>query len=200
MDKKKWRKEYRDKNLEKWRAYDREWKKQYGLKNPDKVKQKRRARYHREKQSPEWLEKHKEYMRNYNREWTKNNPKRAKYRQEWMKKLPPEKKISYILRNRIKNVLVRYPEIKLSEINISKFKIAEELLGTTISEVRNHLENQFRDGMTWENHGEWHIDHRRPLASFNLLEKEEQKKAFHYTNLQPLWAKENLSKGARVNN
>jgi len=198
MDKKKWRKEYREKNLERWRAYDREWKKQERLKNPDKVKEKRRARYHREKQNPEWLEKHREYMRNYNREWLKNNTRRQAYRREWMKKLSPEKQISYILRNRIKNLLVAHPEIKFSEAKKSKYRLAEELVGASISEARKHLEYQFKDGMTWKNHGEWHIDHRRPLASFNLLEKEGQKKAFHYTNLQPLWATENLSKGARV--
>ena len=51
--------------------------------------------------------------------------------------------------------------------------------------------------MTWENHGEWHIDHIKPCASFNLLNEDEQKKCFHYTNLQPLWASENLSKGCK---
>ena len=49
--------------------------------------------------------------------------------------------------------------------------------------------------MSWENHGTWHIDHRVPCAKFDLTKKEEQEKCFHYTNLQPLWAKDNLSKG-----
>ena len=72
-----------------------------------------------------------------------------------------------------------------------------ELLGCSIKEVRIHLENQFREGMTWENHGiyGWHIDHIIPCSSFDLTKKEEQIKCFHYTNLQPLWAEENLSKG-----
>ena len=51
--------------------------------------------------------------------------------------------------------------------------------------------------MNWDNHGEWHIDHHIPIASFNLL-KEEEQKCFHYTNLKPLWAKDNLSKGKKV--
>jgi hypothetical protein len=51
--------------------------------------------------------------------------------------------------------------------------------------------------MTWENHGKWHIDHIKPGALFNLINIEEQKKCFHYTNLQPLWASENLSKGCK---
>jgi hypothetical protein len=51
--------------------------------------------------------------------------------------------------------------------------------------------------MSWENHGEWHIDHIKPCASFNLLDDEEQKQYFHYKNLQPLWADVNLSKGSK---
>lgn len=54
--------------------------------------------------------------------------------------------------------------------------------------------------MTWENYGGvWHIDHVRPLRSFDLSQPEQQKQAFHYTNLQPLFATENLRKGAKVN-
>ena len=69
-----------------------------------------------------------------------------------------------------------------------------ELIGCTIEECRQHLENQFEAGMSWDNHGEWHIDHRRPCASFDLVNEEEQRMCFHYTNLQPLWATDNLSK------
>jgi hypothetical protein len=57
------------------------------------------------------------------------------------------------------------------------------------------LEGKFKERMSWENHGDWHIDHIKPCASFNLLDEEEKKKCFHYTNLQLLWASENLSKG-----
>ena len=54
--------------------------------------------------------------------------------------------------------------------------------------------------MSWSNHGVWgwHIDHIIPLSSFNLRKKEEQKKAFNYKNLQPLWAEDNLSKGNKI--
>jgi len=81
--------------------------------------------------------------------------------------------------------------------NSTKNNKTIELLGCSISFLKNFLETKFKEGMTWENHGEWHIDHIKPCASFNLLDEEEQKLCFHYTNLQPLWAYENLSKGSK---
>lgn len=72
------------------------------------------------------------------------------------------------------------------------------IIGCTIDELIIHLENQFQPGMTWDNHGVWHIDHIIPCAAFNLTKEEEQKKCFHYTNLQPLWAKDNISKGTKI--
>ena len=68
------------------------------------------------------------------------------------------------------------------------------MIGCSMESVKNYLENMFEEGMSWSNRSEWHIDHRRPCASFNLENINEQKMCFHYTNLQPLWAKENLSK------
>jgi hypothetical protein len=69
-------------------------------------------------------------------------------------------------------------------------------LGCTISELRTHLEALFQPGMTWENWGVdgWHIDHIRPLSSFDLTDREQFLLACHYTNLQPLWAADNLVK------
>ena len=71
------------------------------------------------------------------------------------------------------------------------------LLGCSIEVARFHLECQFTKGMSWDNYGYngWHIDHIRPCASFDLTDSEQQKQCFHYTNLQPLWAEDNLKKG-----
>ena len=73
-------------------------------------------------------------------------------------------------------------------------------LGCTINELKAHLEAQFVQGMTWDNwaYDGWHIDHIKPLASFDLTDREQFLQACHYTNLQPLWAEENLSKGAKA--
>jgi len=73
-----------------------------------------------------------------------------------------------------------------------------ELLGCTVEDLRLFLEAEFVEGMSWENYGEWHVDHIRPCASFNLEDPEEQKRCFHWTNLQPLWAQDNLRKGAKI--
>lgn len=72
-----------------------------------------------------------------------------------------------------------------------------ELLGCTREELRAHLERQFTSGMAWDNYGVkgWHIDHKKPCAAFDLTNPEHQHECFHYTNLQPLWASDNLEKG-----
>ena len=71
-----------------------------------------------------------------------------------------------------------------------------ELLGTTVPKAMKYLESQFIDGMTWENQGRggWHVDHFVPINAFDLRYIEHQKICFHYTNLQPLWEKDNIKK------
>jgi hypothetical protein len=96
----------------------------------------------------------------------------------------PNAAIAGLLRRRLRQAI----------FSVKKKSSMVELLGCTIDKFRIHLENQFTKNMTWNNHGEWHIDHRRPCASFNLSNEHEQKMCFHFTNLQPLWAKDNLSK------
>ena len=70
-------------------------------------------------------------------------------------------------------------------------------LGCSIVELQMYLESKFQSGMTWDNHGlfGWHIDHIKPLASFDLTNRAQLLIACHYTNLQPLWAIDNLAKG-----
>jgi len=82
----------------------------------------------------------------------------------------------------------------------SKSGSAVRDLGCSIEELKKHLEVQFEEGMTWDNWTTdgWHIDHIRPLASFDLTDREQLLEAVHYTNLQPLWAEENLRKGKAV--
>ena len=73
------------------------------------------------------------------------------------------------------------------------------MLGYTIEELMNHLEKQFTEGMTWDNYGEWHVDHKKPMALFGFTSTDDTgfKECWSLDNLQPLWGKDNLSKGTR---
>lgn len=71
-------------------------------------------------------------------------------------------------------------------------------LGCTIADLKVWLESQFTDGMTWASYGQWHIDHKKPLSAFDLTDRAQVLAACHWTNLQPLWAIDNLKKGARL--
>jgi hypothetical protein len=75
----------------------------------------------------------------------------------------------------------------------------EKLIGCTWQQLRAHIERQFKRGMRWENHGKrWHIDHKIPCASFDLSKPEQQRACFHFSNLQPLEAKRNISKSDSI--
>lgn len=95
-------------------------------------------------------------------------------------------KIANILRSRLNKA-----------IQFSKTGSAVKDLGCSIEQLKIYLESRFVSGMTWDNYGEWHIDHIKPLASFDLTDYQQLKEACHYTNLQPLWAVDNLRKGNR---
>lgn len=73
----------------------------------------------------------------------------------------------------------------------------ERIIGCTFDALMAHLQKQFSAGMTWRNYGQWHLDHIKPVVSFNLEDENDLCACFHFTNLQPLWARDNLSKGAR---
>ena len=120
------------------------------------------------------------------REWySKNKEKRKSYhRNKYSNDINFQ--LSDVLRSRLRKALK----------NNAKSGSAVRDLGCSISELKKYLESQFQEGMSWDNYGRdgWHIDHIEPLAAFDLEDKEELKKACHYTNLQPLWAEDNLKK------
>ena len=98
-----------------------------------------------------------------------------------------EFKLRCVLRSRLKVAI---------QNNYKKGSAVKDL-GCSISEFRVYMESKFKPGMTWENWSliGWHLDHIVPLSSFNLSNRDEFVKACHYTNLQPLWAEENIRKG-----
>jgi hypothetical protein len=98
----------------------------------------------------------------------------------------PEQYLANLIRSRVSDRLKNYSK------NNKKHTL--EYVGCTIDTLREYFGKLFKDGMTWENQGDWHIDHIRPCASFNLENENERHMCFHYTNLQPLWAFDNMSK------
>lgn len=129
------------------------------------------------------LEKVKKYQSIYHKEHQcESNKKRKEQRDNDLGK-------------RIKNRL----RVRLHYLLTStrKTKTALNLVGCSLEELREHFEKKFRLGMSWENYGKWQIDHIRPCASFALDDPRQQAECFHFSNLQPLWVEENLSKGAK---
>lgn len=142
--------------------------------------------------------KNKEYQRTYrlkHREnmWRHRNPEKDAERKRVYQKLRRKQDLGFRilgnLRNRIWQVLKRN----------SKASQTRELIGCSIPELKNWIGSQMQPGMSWENYGAWHIDHRKPCSSFDLTKPEEQKICFNYRNLQPLWAIDNLRKSDKVN-
>jgi hypothetical protein len=72
-----------------------------------------------------------------------------------------------------------------------------EYIGCTVPDLMRHIESKFLPGMAWNNRNLWHLDHIKPCTAYNLLDPEQQRACFHYTNLQPLWAKDNMRKHAK---
>jgi len=185
------------KNNEQLKDKKRKYDKEYRLKNKEMLKERDRIKYLKNKEK--YIERAKK--------WNKNNRKRAneinkKYYLNNIEKL--NKKINKYQRERRKyDFNYKMKSCLRTRIWIAlkgkvKSKKTINLLQCTVEELWLHLEKQFKPGMTRENHGLWHIDHIIPCSSFDLTKPEEQAQCFHYTNLQPLWASENLAKGSKI--
>ena len=98
----------------------------------------------------------------------------------------PTYKLTQYMRSRVRNAINKNSGTKRDR--------TFELVGCSAEQLKLKLESQFTEGMTWENYGEWHVDHIRPCNSFNLSLDKDQKACFHHTNLQPLWAADNIRK------
>lgn len=160
--------------------------KEYYLKNKSRKLQKQ----------SEYSNSHKEEKRAYNKKYYENNKEVLSNKIKNYKLENKEKVCTYIKNKRKENVEFRltcalrkrlYSTIKVQ--NGDKNLKFIDLIGCTSNELKSYIESKFLPTMTWENYGSyWHIDHIIPCSSFNLIDENEQKKCFHYTNLQPLFA------------
>jgi hypothetical protein len=134
-------------------------------------------------------EEHAERCRARTRKWQANNRNHINKYLKNRYDNDPNYKMRTVLSARLRYAVVAQ--------NLEKTVGTIELLGCSTQELRQHLEGQFREGMSWDTYGfyGWHVDHIRPCASFDLTQEDQQRACFHYSNLQPLWAKDNLSKG-----
>lgn len=149
-----------------------------------------------------YLKKHKEYYKIPKNKKRKSKQDKSYNSREDVKKrnnlnrairyaTDPHFVIRKLTSERIRNALRNFKAVK--------YFSSQKLVGCTLIELKQHLESQFTIGMSWQNQGAWHIDHIIPCSSFDLTKPSEQKKCFHYTNLQPLWAYDNLSKSNKLN-
>jgi hypothetical protein len=138
-----------------------------------------------------WREKNKAKIAEYNKMYSQQNRKELTKKSCELNKIRRKIDPAYVLMRR-ERVRV-YDALK----GIRKAARTETLLGCSYDFFRGYIEGKFVENMGWHNMGEWHIDHIRPLCSFDLNDVEQQKQAFHYTNQQPLWAMDNLKKGAK---
>lgn len=172
--------------------------KEYAINNKEKVKQ-----YHQEYQQENKLElknkkhnyylDHKEEINQKNRLYGQENKDKLRIYYRDRDKLKRQTNISFKI---LKNLRSR---IRIALQNKKKINTTIKLIGCSINELKQHLESQFTEGMSWNNYGikGWHIDHIKPCKLFNLSQQEEQKICFHYTNLQPLWWYDNLKKSGK---
>ena len=176
-------KKYRDKPESKARR--KEYCAEYYLKNKKRVN----------KRNKTWFQNNKDKVRKAVKRYRLKN---LEYQRKWyaayarrQRKINPQFNMRERLSKGITMALNRY---------VKEGKRFDTLTytGCSIAFLVKHIERQFKDGMNWENRDKWHIDHIRPCASFDLTDTQQQLECFHYTNLQPLWAFDNMSKGKKI--
>lgn len=199
------RREYYIKNKEKCAVKSKEWAKN----NQDKVKRSNEKYSNSEKRKvylKKYLKEHKEKQRINSRRCYLNNKENIKNRHKvyYRKNQPlivanakakrkndPSYRLLLNLRRRLHQVL----------FGANKSENTLRLIGCTLEELKLHIESQFIKGMNWKTYGVkgWHLDHKIPCSSFDLSDPEQQKACFNFSNLQPLFAFDNLSKGSKLN-
>lgn len=205
----KFSKDNRAKN--KLQSHCKKCQKEWGENNPEKVKEKNKR----------FRENNPEYAKEYNKNYYQNNRKRIfKQNKKWREK-NRERMIKQKKQYHQKN-LEKYNERQKRFLSIPKNRLSNSISALiryslkgnkngnhwediikdyNLQELMKHLKNQFKPDMNWDNYGKWHIDHIKPISSFNFnsYNDPEFKECWALKNLRPLWAKENMSKGAKIN-
>jgi hypothetical protein len=163
--------------------------KEYKLKNKEKIKE----------YNSKWNAENKFYYQEYRKIWEVENYDKVLETRKRFKEKNPGYINDYNKQRKKKDILFRIISDMRNSVNRYlkyKSKSTFDIVGCTPELLKEHLEKQFTDGMTWENRNKWHIDHVVPLSSAKT--EDELYKLCHYTNLQPLWAEDNLRKSNKV--
>lgn len=157
------------------RDCDKKRKAEYRARNPERIRELARAEY----------ENNREKRRASHRKWAEANPEKMREAKRRCRQTPKGRVEANVRGHIHKAIRKGY-----------KFKRTFEALGYTVEQLMVHLERQFTNGMCWENYGEWHIDHKIPnsLFNYNSTEDIDFKRAWALSNLQPLWAGDNMKK------
>ena len=179
---KKWRKKWHD-NPEN-ESYKKEKLKEWRENNVEHLKDYSKNRYEENKESISenkkvWRENNNDKINEYRREYQKNRLSKD-----------PLYKLSSSIRNRI--------GLSFKRNGYTKNSSTYEILGCSFEDFKLYLQDLFKDGMSWENQGEWHLDHIIPVSSAQT--EEEIIKLNHYKNFQPLWAIDNIKKSNSIKN
>jgi hypothetical protein len=188
-ERKAYLREYRRKNAERLAAKRQEYVQTNGKRlKQQQAEYRERSRQKINERMRGYSERVRPKKRVYMLQWYKANQARLAKKRAARYKADPAYRLRLNLRNRL-NAAVR---------NGCKAGSAVRDLGCTIEEFIAYIAGLFLPGMSWENWGKWHLDHIKPLASFDLTDRDQFLAACHYTNMRPLWSADNLRKGARI--
>jgi hypothetical protein len=209
---------------ESYKNHKKEYDKKYRQQNKEKIKAKNKEMFLKNpKQFLEYWKTNREKINKQRQQYLLRNPE---IRQKLLEKKRKEYRLNidyYTKKNKLykqKNKEIRNKKLSIRLKNDAQYRLkcnlksrirsalkgkgksakTMELIGCNIDQLKKHLSKKFKKGMNFENNGlkGWHIDHIKPCASFDLKCPVQQLACFNYNNLQPLWASENMSKGAKI--
>jgi hypothetical protein len=202
-------KEYRNKNRDKSNDASKRWRlnnpekyketiKKYLEKNPNMLSKERNKVYrmneeYRKKLSVKRKERYKNNLikeRDKRKEYYYQNKEKSRCKSDEWKKIKLKEDGFYRMKKNLRDRIRQYL------IDENKSKRTMEIVGLDKEEFKSYIQNKFTEGMSWDNYGKWHLDHIIPLC--NAKDENEALLLNHYTNLQPLWAEDNLRKNRKL--
>lgn len=169
----------------------------YYQKHREEIRLKQKLYYNTHKEK--LLSDAKEYYKNH---YEEKRAKSTQYRKEHHDEICAKRRAAYKQRRNTDEMFLFAKQVRhnIRQAFTRKFRTkvgrTEEILGCSIIEFKEYIASKFQDGMTFDNYGQWHLDHIIPLASAKTIE--DIIRLCHYTNYQPLWAFDNISKGSKI--